>query len=63
MTSAYSEASGGLPGVRSALTEHANIEWLQTLRGNEKLLATQLEPWTPFDAMLKKYGPLARERS
>lgn len=44
------EASGGLPGVRSALTEHATAEWLENMRGNEKLVATQLEPRVPFDA-------------
>lgn len=43
------EASGGLPGVCSALTEHATAEWLESMRGNEKLVATQPEPRVPFD--------------
>lgn len=44
------EASGGLPGVRSALTEHATAEWLESMGGNEKPVATQPEPRVPFDA-------------
>lgn len=44
------EASGGLPGVHSALTEHATAEWLESMRGNEKLVATQPEPRVAFDA-------------
>ena len=44
------EASGGLPGACSALTEHATAEWLESMRGNEKLVAIQLEPRVPFDA-------------
>lgn len=54
------EASGGLPGVRSALTEHATTEWLESMRGNEKLVATQPEPRVAFDADWVRRG--ARER-
>ena len=54
------EASGGLPGVCSALTEHATAEWLESMRGNEKLVAIQLEPRVPFDAEYVRMG--ARER-
>lgn len=44
------QASGGLPGVRSALTEHATAEWLESMRGNEELVATQPVPRVLFDA-------------
>ncbi|KAG7228354.1 hypothetical protein INR49_009218 [Caranx melampygus] len=50
------EASGGLPGVRSALTEHATAELLESRRGNEKLVATQPGPWVAFDAETKMWG-------
>lgn len=44
------EASGGLPGACSALMERATAECLESMRGNEKLVATQLEPRVSFDA-------------
>lgn len=43
------EAASGLPGVGSALTEHATAEWRESKGGNEKLVAIQLEPRAPFD--------------
>lgn len=47
------EASGGLPGVCSALMERATAEWLESMKGNEKLAATQLEPRVSFDGESK----------
>lgn len=44
------EVSGRLLGVCSAPTEHGTTEWLESRRGNEKLVAIQLEPQAPFDA-------------
>lgn len=37
------EASGGLPGVCSALMEHTSAKWLESRGGNEKRVTTQPE--------------------